>query len=125
MERIMAQQKRTAAHKGIWFSMVIRGDEYVAFVSGDALTEHFNASATAGSQMAAYRENHQQIHAAAEAKFLAGGERPIKLSADDFAFYSSDSVQAGKLAPAGFADSGKLLGLTDMPSNHGNFRRYQ
>jgi hypothetical protein len=70
---------------GVWFSIDIAGEEYLAFVSAAALCTHFNASETRESQLAAFRQNEYSIAALAQRKFLEGVMRPVKLTDADFA----------------------------------------
>jgi hypothetical protein len=69
---------------GVWFSIDIAGEEYLAFVSAAALSLHFNALETRESQLAAFRQNENPIAALARRKFLDGAMRPVKLSDADF-----------------------------------------
>jgi hypothetical protein len=69
---------------GVWFSIDIAGEEYLAFVSAAALSSHFNASETRESQLAAFRQNEYSIAALASRKFLDGAMRPVKLNDEDF-----------------------------------------
>jgi hypothetical protein len=70
--------------KGLWFSIEIENEEFVAFISAEALSVHFNASDKKSSQQAAYKQNRDIIDAVAQRKFLSGAPRPIKLDASDF-----------------------------------------
>lgn len=70
---------------GLWFSIAIENDEFIAFVSADALHIHFNASCKRGSSLLrAYQQHQHIIDAAARRKFLSGAARPVKLSVGDF-----------------------------------------
>ncbi|MGI4848940.1 MAG: DUF1488 family protein [Janthinobacterium lividum] len=121
----MAQQNNEMRHKGIWFSMVVRGSEYVAFVSGDVLSTHFNAGPTAAAQLASYRENQARINAVAEAKFLSGAERPIKLGTRDFISHEIDCSGLLGMHGMAFADTAGVLAAAELPSAQINLRRYQ
>jgi hypothetical protein len=73
------------ARKGLWFSIHIENEEFVAFISADALRAHFKASDGAGRQMMrAYRENRTAIESMARRRFLDGAARPIRLEVSDF-----------------------------------------
>jgi hypothetical protein len=78
-----SDQKLVKSNNGIWFSLIIEGEEFIAFLSEEALNDHFNA-ATADSQRLAYRRNREQINSVARRKFDTGFPRPIKLVAADF-----------------------------------------
>lgn len=80
----MARENYDVARKGVWFSIKIEDDEFLAFVSDEALRTHFEASRTKESQLAAFRENRQRIVSVARRRFLDGVSRPIKLRAADF-----------------------------------------
>jgi hypothetical protein len=80
----MTQENYDMARKGIWFSMEIGSDEFLAFVSDEALREHFDASLTRQSQLAAFKENRKLIVSLARQRFLDGAVRPVKLQATDF-----------------------------------------
>jgi hypothetical protein len=80
----MTQENYDDARKGVWFSIEIEEDEFLAFVSDDALRVHFEASRTKESQLAAFNENRKRIVSLARRRFLDGAVRPIKLRAADF-----------------------------------------
>jgi hypothetical protein len=70
---------------GLWFSIAIEEDEYIAFISFDALHIHFNAPRKSDNALLrTYLNNQETIDAAALRKFLNGAARPIKLSVGDF-----------------------------------------
>ncbi|MDB5795425.1 MAG: hypothetical protein JWR25_1804 [Noviherbaspirillum sp.] len=69
---------------GVWFSIDIAGEEYLAFVSAAALSSHFNAAETMESQLAAFKQNEYAIAELARRKFLKGAMRPVKLNDADF-----------------------------------------
>ena len=74
------------ARKGLWFSIHIEDEEFVAFISSEALRTHFEASGETGRQiMRAYRENRATIESIARRRFLDGAARPVRLMASDFA----------------------------------------
>ena len=73
------------ATQGLWFSIEIGSDEFVAFISAAALLMHFGAGGCGSKQLlAAYRRHQQAIDATARRHFLAGAARPIRLGIDDF-----------------------------------------
>jgi hypothetical protein len=80
----MARQNKDSLQKGLWFSILIDGDEFVAFISGEALAEHFDEAKGTDSPLTVYSRHHDQINAVAEKKFLGGCLRPIKLTTLDF-----------------------------------------
>jgi hypothetical protein len=80
----MARENYDDARKGVWFSMEIEDDEFLAFVSDEALKVHFDASRTKESQLAAFKENKKRIISVARRRFLDGVARPVKLRAHDF-----------------------------------------
>ncbi|MGV3653191.1 MAG: DUF1488 family protein [Noviherbaspirillum sp.] len=71
------------ANKGLWFSLLIEGEEFVAFLSDEALNDRFNAT-TPGRQRLAYRLHREYIDSIARRKFATGFPRPIRLVAADF-----------------------------------------
>jgi hypothetical protein len=80
----MARENYDEARKGVWFSMEIDDDEFLAFISAEALRMHFDASRTKESQLAKFKENKKRIVSVARRRFLDGVTRPIKLRAADF-----------------------------------------
>lgn len=74
-----------ALANGLWFSIQIEQDEFLAFVSADVLCIHFNASKAAKRVlMQAYRKHQRTIDEAARRKFIRGAPRPVQLSVGDF-----------------------------------------
>jgi hypothetical protein len=70
---------------GLWFSITIENEEFIAFVSADALLIHFDApSKMNNALLRAYQQHQHIIDAAAHRKFFSGAVRPIKLSVGDF-----------------------------------------
>jgi hypothetical protein len=80
----MMRENYDGVRKGVWFSIEIEEDEFLAFVSDEALQVHFEASGTKESQLAAFKENRKRIVSLARRRFLDGAVRPIKLRAPDF-----------------------------------------
>lgn len=79
--RMNARDKTT----GLWFSLLIEDEEFIAFISADALCSHFKApSCNERTLLAVYNENQQIIDTVARSKFLRGAPRPIKLTSADF-----------------------------------------
>ncbi|RJF96833.1 DUF1488 family protein [Noviherbaspirillum cavernae] len=72
------------ARDGLWFSIEIEKDEFLAFISTEALAAHFRTPKKRSDAIAAYKENQNIIDAVARHKFLNGFPRPIKLGAADF-----------------------------------------
>lgn len=84
----MASYLSNSVRDGLWFSIEIEKDEFLAFISTEALDAHFKApprQCDAGTAaVASYRANRSVIDAVARQKFLSGFPRPIKLGAADF-----------------------------------------
>jgi hypothetical protein len=80
----MIRENYDTARKGIWFSIEIENEEFLAFVSDEALRTHFEASKTKQSQLSAFKENRKLIASVARRRFLEGVSRPVKLNAEDF-----------------------------------------
>jgi hypothetical protein len=73
------------ATEGLWFSIEIGEEEFIAFVSADVLHIHFNAPSKRDKALVhAYQQHQHVIDAAARRKFISGAVRPIKLSVGDF-----------------------------------------
>jgi len=70
---------------GLWFSIRIESEEFIALLSKDALEQHFLKEDAPAEARAAYRRNRKLIDAVARKKFLEGCPRPIKIDAADFA----------------------------------------
>lgn len=121
----MAQQSKALKHKGLWFSISVDNNEYVAFISGDALGNHFGALPTASGHLAAYRRHQVRIDAMAESKFRAGAQRPIKLSTIDFITNGIDCSGFASLVPDPLAETDSLLAAADQLSSQINLRHYQ
>lgn len=67
---------------GLWFSIEIERDEFLVFISSEALG--CQSLQKENNPLAAYKANRQVIDAVARQKFLSGYPRPIKLGATDF-----------------------------------------
>lgn len=80
----MARGNYDEARKGVWFSMHIEDDEFLAFVSDEALRAQFGASRSKESQLAAFKENKNLIVSVARRRFFDGAARPVKLWPADF-----------------------------------------
>lgn len=71
--------------KGLWFSFEIDGDEYVAFISMEALHVHFRAAGTDKHHLvAAYQKNRAQVDTMAKERFRNHAPRPVRLTVNDF-----------------------------------------
>ncbi|MDB5773563.1 MAG: hypothetical protein JWM42_3937 [Burkholderia sp.] len=81
----MARENYDDARRGVWFSIDIEDDEFLMFVSDEALQVHFEATGTKEGQLAAFREHKERIMGLARQRFLDGAARPIKLCVADFA----------------------------------------
>jgi hypothetical protein len=81
----MTNSSRPAAlPAGVWFSIKIESEEFIALLSKDALEQHFLKEDAAVEARAAYRRNRKLIDSVARRKFLEGCPRPIKVEAADF-----------------------------------------
>jgi len=70
---------------GLWFSIDIDGEEFIAFIATAALQIHFGAPNNQGRHLlSAYKKNQTLIDESAKRKFLGGAPRPIKLGVGDF-----------------------------------------
>lgn len=73
------------ATDGLWFSIEIEEEEFLAFISSAALHKHFNAPEKAEKVLLRTYLTHQEvIHETARRKFLNGSARPVKLCVHDF-----------------------------------------
>lgn len=73
-----------AAQAGLWFSIKIDSEEFVALLAADALQQLLRQSDVAVEPRNAYKRNRKVIDAVARKKFLDGYPRPIKVEAADF-----------------------------------------
>ena len=73
-----------AARTGLWFSIKIDSEEFVALLAADALQQLLRQSGGAVEPRNAYTRNRKVIDAVARKKFLDGYPRPIKVEAADF-----------------------------------------
>lgn len=70
---------------GIWFSIHIENEEFIAFVSAESLRIHFKADGRSSRQLLrAYNEHQWHIDSVARRKFLNGAARPVRLTVADF-----------------------------------------
>lgn len=121
----MAQQNRINQHKGLWFSISVENNEYLAYISGDALANHFGAMPSAAGHLAAYQRNQARIDAVAEAKFLSGAQRPVKLSTIDFIVNGIDCSGYAGMVRTPLSDADNMMASADQPGNQINLRHYQ
>ncbi|MFC7517185.1 DUF1488 family protein [Herbaspirillum sp. GCM10030257] len=71
--------------RGLWFSFHVDEEEFIAFVSAEALKNCFNASGEGDRHLLrAYTENQSRIDTVARQRFMTGAPRPIRLSMSDF-----------------------------------------
>lgn len=75
--------QRTAENAGLWFSIKIDSEEFVALLAADALERLREVSGTPAESRSAYKRNRKVIDALARQKFLDGCPRPIKVEASD------------------------------------------
>ncbi len=76
--------QRAASQAGLWFSIKIDADEFIALLSADALEKHFLRKDEQMEARSAYRRHRKLIDAVARRKFLEGCPRPITVDASDF-----------------------------------------
>ncbi len=79
---IRAQDTTTPA--GLWFSIKIESDEFIALLAADALERLCGQAETPAEPRSAYRRHRKVIDAVALKKFQDGYPRPIKVEAADF-----------------------------------------
>jgi hypothetical protein len=71
--------------EGLWFSFESDAEEYVAFISAEALRVHFHATGTdKRNLMEAYKKYQERIIAMARNQFRNQARRPIRLDVKDF-----------------------------------------
>jgi hypothetical protein len=75
--------QNTAALTGLWFSIRIDSEEFIALLSADALERLLDNPGAPVEPRSAYRRNRKVIDALARQKFLDGCPRPIKVEASD------------------------------------------
>ena len=68
---------------GLWFSIKIDSEEFVALLAADALERLLERSGAEVEPRSAYKRNRKAIDALARQKFLDGCPRPIKVEASD------------------------------------------
>jgi hypothetical protein len=68
---------------GLWFSIKIDSEEFIALLAADALERLLERSGAAVEPRNAYKRNRKVIDALARQKFLDGCPRPIKVEASD------------------------------------------
>jgi hypothetical protein len=79
----MTSAQRMGAAAGLWFSIKIDSEEFVALLAADALERLLEHSAVPVEPRNAYKRNRKVIDALARQKFLDGCPRPIKVEASD------------------------------------------
>jgi hypothetical protein len=75
--------QRAAANAGLWFSIKIDSEEFVALLAADALERLLDHPEGPIEPRSAYKRNRKVIDALARQKFLDGCPRPIKVEASD------------------------------------------
>jgi hypothetical protein len=84
-EHVMAMNQQGAGSQaGLWFSIKIEAEEFIALLSAEALEKHFLSQDSQLEPRSAYRRNRKLIDAVARRKFLEGCPRPITVDASDF-----------------------------------------
>lgn len=71
------------APAGLWFSIKIESEEFIALLAADALERLRARGDAAAEPRSAYKRNRKVIDALARQKFLDGCPRPIKVEASD------------------------------------------
>jgi hypothetical protein len=74
---------RTSASTGLWFSIKIESEEFIALLASDALERLLARDDASAEPRSAYKRNRKVIDALARQKFLDGCPRPIKVEASD------------------------------------------
>ena len=83
-EKSMTMSARSmAAPAGLWFSIKIDSEEFVALLAADALQRLLERTGATAEPRTAYKRNRKVIDALARQKFLDGCPRPIKVEASD------------------------------------------
>lgn len=77
-----AEQGRAAA-SGLWFSIKIDREEFIALLAADALERLLEHSGAQVEPRSAYKRNRKVIDALARQKFLDGCPRPVTVVASD------------------------------------------
>jgi hypothetical protein len=82
----MAIQQNTLSTRssGHWFSIKINTEEFIIFLSLDAIEKRFANADKVFEPKLAYKKNRKLIDAVARRKFLQGCPRPITVVAEDF-----------------------------------------
>jgi hypothetical protein len=94
--------RQADASKGLWFSFEIGDEEYVAFVSTEALLTHFQAAGADKRDLSrSYRKHRELINTVAIERFLGRAPRPVKLGISDF--YCPGLVSGSSLREAATA----------------------
>jgi len=75
--------QRTSAPTGLWFSIKIESEEFIALLASDALERLLARDDASAGPRSAYKRNRKVIDALARQKFLDGCPRPIKVEASD------------------------------------------
>lgn len=71
--------------EGLWFSIHIEEEEFIAFVTSEVLHTYFNASQYKKNPLqCSYSDNQEKISKLARRKFLNGARRPIYITRADF-----------------------------------------
>lgn len=75
--------RNTTAPAGLWFSIKIDSEEFIALLAADALERLLQHAGAPVGPRNAYKRNRKVIDALARQKFLDGCPRPIKVEASD------------------------------------------
>jgi hypothetical protein len=79
----MTSEQRVSGPAGLWFSIKIDSEEFVALLAADALERLLHKSGAPVEPRSAYKRNRKVIDALARQKFLDGCPRPIRVVAAD------------------------------------------
>jgi hypothetical protein len=74
---------RSSAAAGLWFTIKIESEEFIALLASDALERLLARDDASAEPRTAYKRNRKIIDALARKKFLDGCPRPIKVEASD------------------------------------------
>lgn len=78
---IVAQGRATPT--GLWFSIKIDSEEFIALLAADALERLLENAGAPVEPRSAYKRNRKVIDALARQKFLDGCPRPVTVVASD------------------------------------------
>jgi len=80
---MMIAERGRAAAAGLWFSIKIEHEEFIALLAADALERLLEHAGASVEPRSAYKRNRKIIDALARQKFLDGCPRPVTVVASD------------------------------------------